>query len=98
LALPEDDLSVIENVSEDDKSCRFHAWMALVDHFDDGIYRLAELFENMEKPQEDGKSGLQYMNRLVRLQPQLARMGEDVHDRRVIMYLLKKEYHSITDT
>jgi hypothetical protein len=43
LALPEDDLSVNESVSEADKSCNFHAWKALVDQCDDGIYRLAEL-------------------------------------------------------
>jgi hypothetical protein len=35
-ALPDDDLSVIENVSEADKSCGFHAWTILVDHNEDG--------------------------------------------------------------
>ena len=41
------------------------------------------------------------MNRLVRLQRQLARVGNVVHDRRIIMYLVKglrSEFHSITDT
>jgi hypothetical protein len=37
LALPEDDLSIIENV---DKTCGHTAWTALVNHYDDdGIYR-----------------------------------------------------------
>jgi hypothetical protein len=36
LALPDDDLSVIENVSEADKSCGFHAWTILVDRSEDG--------------------------------------------------------------
>jgi hypothetical protein len=52
-------------------------------------------------PQADVESNIKYMNRLVRLQRQLARVGEDVHDRRVIMHLVKglrTEYHSITDT
>jgi hypothetical protein len=41
------------------------------------------------------------MNRLVRLQRQLARVGDVIHDHRIIMYLVKglrSEYHSITDT
>jgi predicted transcriptional regulator len=73
-----------------------------VDHYEvDGIYRLAELLQDMEKAQADDETCLQYLNRLVRLQRQLARVGEDVHDRRVIMCLVKglrQEYHSITDT
>jgi hypothetical protein len=55
----------------------------------------------MEKTEEATESALQFLNRLVRLQRQLARVGEDVHDRRVIMYLVKglrSKYHSITDT
>jgi hypothetical protein len=40
LALPEDDLSIIENVSEDDKTCGHTAWTALVNHYENGgIYR-----------------------------------------------------------
>jgi hypothetical protein len=40
LALPEDDLSIIENVSEGDKTCGHTAWTALVNLYeDDGIYR-----------------------------------------------------------
>jgi hypothetical protein len=42
-ALPENDLSIIENVSEDDKTCGHTAWTALVNHYeDDGICRCAE--------------------------------------------------------
>jgi hypothetical protein len=38
-ALREDDLPVIKNVSEADKSCRFQAWTILVDHYaNGGIY------------------------------------------------------------
>jgi hypothetical protein len=102
LALPKDDLSIIENVHEVDKKCGLKAWTALVDHYeDDGIYRLAEVLQDMEKAQADDETRLQYLNRLVRLQRELARVGEDVHDRRVIMYLVKglpQGYHSITDT
>jgi hypothetical protein len=57
--------------------------------------------QDLETPQADGGSGIQYLNRLVRLQRQLARVGNVVHDCRVIMYLVKgirSEYHSITDT
>jgi hypothetical protein len=44
LALPGDDLSIIENVSEDDKTCGHTAWTALVNHYeDDDIYRFTEL-------------------------------------------------------
>jgi hypothetical protein len=32
LALLEDDLSIIENVSEDDKTCGHTAWTVLVNH------------------------------------------------------------------
>jgi hypothetical protein len=32
LALPEDNLSIIENVSEDDKTCGHSAWTTLVSH------------------------------------------------------------------
>jgi hypothetical protein len=103
LALPEDDLSIIKNVSETDKSCGFQAWTTLVvDYYDyDGIYRLAELLQDIKEPQENGESNLQYINRLVRLQRQRVGVGEDVYDRRAIMCMVKdlrKEYHSITDT
>jgi hypothetical protein len=102
LALPEDDLSIIENVSEDDTTCGQTAWTAFVDHYeDDGIYRCTELLQNLETPQADGESGIQYLNRLVRLQRQLARVKDVVHDRRIIMYLVKglrSDYHSITNT
>jgi hypothetical protein len=60
-----------------------------------------ELLHDLETPQADGESGIQYLNRLVRLQPQLARVGDVVHDRCIIMYLVKglrSKYHSITDT
>jgi hypothetical protein len=33
LALPKDDLSIIENVSEDNKTCGHTAWTALVNHY-----------------------------------------------------------------
>jgi hypothetical protein len=52
-------------------------------------------------PKADGERGIQYLNRLVRLQRQLARVRDVVHDRRIIMYLVKSvrsEYHFITDT
>jgi hypothetical protein len=102
LALPEDDLSTTENVREDDKTCGYTAWTALVNHYeDDGIYRCTGLLQDLETPQADGESGIQFLKRFVRLQPQLARVGEVVHDRRVIMYLVKgmrNEYHSIADT
>jgi hypothetical protein len=102
LALPEDDLSILENVSEGDKTCGHTAWTALVNHFeDDGIHRCTELLQDLETPQADGKSGIQYMARLVRMQRQLARVGDVVHDCRIIMYLVKgmcSEYRSITDT
>ena len=69
LALPEDDLSIIENVSEDDKTCGHTAWTALVNHYeDDDIYRCTELLQDLETPQADGESGIQYLNRSVRLQ------------------------------
>jgi hypothetical protein len=69
LALPEDDdLSIADNVSEDDKTCGHNAWTALVNHYeDDGIYRCTELLQDLEMPRADGESGIQYMNRLVRL-------------------------------
>jgi hypothetical protein len=90
LSLPEDDLSIIENVSEDDKTCGRTAWTALVNHFeDDGIYRCTELLQDLETPQADGENGIQCMNRLFRLRRQLARVGDVVHDRRIIMYLVK---------
>jgi hypothetical protein len=103
LALPEDDLSIIENVSEDDKTCGHTAWTALVNQYeDDGIiYQCTELLQDLETPQADGESGIQFLNRFVRHQRQLARVGDVVHDRRIIMYLVKglrSEYHSITDT
>jgi hypothetical protein len=102
LALPEDDLSIVENVREDERTCGHTAWTALVNHYeDDGIYRCTELLQDFETPQADGESGMQSLNRLVRLQRQLARVWDVVHDRRIIMYLvngLRSEYHSITDT
>jgi hypothetical protein len=55
----------------------------------------------MKTPQANGESGIQFLNRLVQLQRQLARVGDVVHDRRIIMYLVKglrSEYHSVTDT
>jgi hypothetical protein len=44
-ALPESDLSIIENIYlHHDKNCGIAARAALVDHYeDDGIYRLSEL-------------------------------------------------------
>jgi hypothetical protein len=56
LALPEDDdLSIIENVREDDKTCGHTAWTAFVNHYeDDGIYRCTELLQDLETPQTDG--------------------------------------------
>jgi hypothetical protein len=54
----------------------------------------------LETPQADGESGIQYLNRLARPLRQLARVGDVVHDRRIIMYLVKglrSEYYSITD-
>jgi hypothetical protein len=76
LALPENDRSVIEIVTEADKSCGFQAWTTSVDHYeDDGVYRLAEPLQDMEKPQEDGESSLQSVIRLICLQRQLPRGG-----------------------
>jgi hypothetical protein len=102
LTLPEDDLSIIENVSEDDETCGHTAWTASVNHYeDDGIYLCTELLHDLDMPQVDGESGIQYMNRLVRLQRQLARVGDVVNDRRIILHLMKtmcSEYHSVTDT
>jgi hypothetical protein len=102
IALPEDDLSIIENVSEDDKTCDHTLWTALVNHYDDdGIYRCTELLQDLDTPQADGESGIHFLNRFARLQRQLARVGDVVHDRRIIMYLVKgmrSEYHSITDS
>jgi hypothetical protein len=102
VALPEDGLSIIENVHEVDKNCGLKAWTAWVDHYEDGgISRLAELLHDMEKALADDKTCLRYLNRLVRLQRQLTPVGKDVHDRRVIMYLVKglrPEHNSITDT
>jgi hypothetical protein len=69
LALPDDDLSIIENTSEDDKTCGHIAWTALVNYYgDDGIYRCTELLHDLDTPQADGESGIQFPNRLVRLQ------------------------------
>jgi hypothetical protein len=102
MALHEDDLSIIENVNEVDKNCGLKVWTALVDHYkNDGIYRFAELLQDIEKVHADDDTSLQYLSRLVRLKRHLARAGEDVHDRRVIMYLakgLRQDCHSITDT
>jgi hypothetical protein len=45
LALPKNNLSIIENVSEDDKTCGHKALTAFVNHYEDnGIYRCTELF------------------------------------------------------
>jgi hypothetical protein len=82
LALPTDNLSVIENVNEANKSCGFQARMTLLMHYeDDGIYHLAKRLQYMEKPQKDSESSLQYLSRLARLQRQVARVEEDGHDR-----------------
>jgi hypothetical protein len=63
LALPEDDISIIENVSEDDKTCGHTARAALVNHYeDDGTYRCTELLHDLDKPQADGESGIQNLN------------------------------------
>jgi hypothetical protein len=101
-ALTEDDLSIIHNVSEDEKTCGHTTWTGLVNHYeDDGVYRCTELLQDLDTPQAGGESGIQYMNRLVRLQRQLTRVWGVVHDRRIIVYLVKgirSEYHSITDT
>jgi hypothetical protein len=69
LALLADDLcSIIENVSEDDKTRGHIAWTALVNHYeDDGIYRCTEVLHNMDTSQADGESGILYLNRLVRV-------------------------------
>jgi hypothetical protein len=102
LALSEDDLYIIENVSEDVKTCGHSASTALVDQYeDDGIYRCTELLQDLETPQTDGESGIQFLYRLVRLQRQPTRVRDVAHDRRIIMYLVKglrSEYHSPTDT
>jgi hypothetical protein len=102
LSLPEEDLSIIENVSEDEKTCGHSAWTALVNHYeDDGVCRCTKSLQDLEAPQADSESGIQYLNRLVRLKRQLARVGNVVHDRRIIFYLVKglrNEYHSTTDT
>jgi hypothetical protein len=91
-----------DNFSEDAKTCGHTAWTALVNHYEDGgIYRCTELLQDLDTPQADGESGIQYMNRLTRLQRKLARVGDVVHDRRLIMHLVKgirSEYHSIIDT
>jgi hypothetical protein len=66
LTLPEDDLLIIENVSEDDKTCGHTAWTALVNHCEDvGIHRCTELLQDLDTPQADGESGIQYVNQLV---------------------------------
>jgi hypothetical protein len=89
-------------LNEDDKTCGHTVWTALVNHYeDDGIYRCTELLQDLKTPQADGESGIQFLNRSLRLQRQLARVRDFVHDRRIIMYLVKglrSEYHSITDT
>jgi hypothetical protein len=51
LAISEDVLSTIENVSQADQKCGLAAWTMLVDHYeDDGTYRIAELLQNLETP------------------------------------------------
>jgi hypothetical protein len=65
------------------------------------VYGTIAALQDLETPQAHGESGIQYLNRLARLQRQLARVMDVVHDRRIIMYLVKgmrSEYHSITDT
>jgi hypothetical protein len=65
-ALPKDDISIIENIHEVHKNCGLKAWTALVDHYeDDGIYRIAELLQDMEKAHADDETSLHYLNRLV---------------------------------
>jgi hypothetical protein len=60
LALSEDHLSIIENVSEDDKTFGHTAWTALVNNYDDdGIYRCTELLQELDTPQADGEGGIQ---------------------------------------
>ena len=102
LALPEDDLAIIEDIDQDSSEGGHLAWTALVRHYeDDGIYRCAQLLEQMDQEQQDDETSLEYLNRLVRLQKKLARVDEIVTDRRVIMHLvkgLKDDYASITDT
>jgi hypothetical protein len=77
LALPEDDMSTIENVSEVEQTCGNTAWTALVNHYEDcSIYPCTELLQDLYTPQADGESDIQYMNRLDRLlERQLARAG-----------------------
>jgi hypothetical protein len=59
-------MSIIENVSEDDKTCGHTAWTALVNHYeDDGIYRCTELLHDLDTPQADGESGIKYLDHLV---------------------------------
>ena len=102
LSLPEDQLAIIEDIGETNPKCGYLAWAALIQHYeDDGIYRCAQLLEMMDLQQPDDETSLEYLNRLVRLQKKLARVGEVVTDRRVVMHLvkgLKDDYASITDT
>jgi hypothetical protein len=66
LALPEDDLSIIENVSEDDKTCDHTAWTVQACHYEDhGIYRCTKLLQDLDTAQADGESSTQFLNRLV---------------------------------
>jgi hypothetical protein len=59
LALPEDDVSIIENITETSKNCGVAAWAALVDYYeDDGVYRLSELLQDMETPQARCESSI----------------------------------------
>jgi hypothetical protein len=59
--LPQDDLSIIENFSENSKTCGHTAWTALVNYYDDdGIYRMStELLHDLDTPQANGESGVQ---------------------------------------
>jgi hypothetical protein len=69
LALPEDDLSIVEDVCEDDKTCGHIPWTASVNHCeDDGTYRCTELLQDLDTPEADSQRCILYFNRLVRLQ------------------------------
>ena len=102
LALPEDGLAIIDGVQEAENKSGYLAWEVLIQHYeDDGIYRCAQLLEDMDHEQQDGETSLEFLNRLVRTQKKLARVNEIVTDRRMIMHLVKgvkDDYASITDT
>ena len=102
LALPENDIATIEEVDEDDPKSGYLAWDALVKHYeDDGIYTCATLLAEMDKEKLETETAVEHLNRLIKLQRKLARAGEKVSDRRIVMHLVKNlgnEYGSITDT